>query len=425
MNYPDHFLRLLLHLQYTPEMASNWEKFCYYSFLSQPATVDRIPYTIGHLLEPGLVDELALLTHVPAHELEFLNYETQGPISVLKDMLTNTEKLNEIQKINLCLALNSLARYVAAKEVFDLININNLKFQEKFYYYNIQLLFNDVIGSINTENTFFNLKNILEINSVPEEEIVTTCASVILYGNKGAHIIKNNLFEWFIDSAKKYVKTIENNADFHSLSLLSGFYRVYAMTLSNNLQATRQSMQLALNYAMQLQPSNLLEEAVKTYYIRTNYQSTLKEHMFLTHDYEKAEEAIIRLIEVDKNFSVSYIEAAEFYLHRKQYEKALEYYQRANIIGPPRYIYSQFMLGFCYEQLNDYDQAINQYQQTLLLDPSNVSSAVNGYLLAKKQHHNTLSYFKSLLQIWNQKNLLPSEALQLVDIDSKHSIRIS
>jgi tetratricopeptide (TPR) repeat protein len=420
-NYPTmqktSFLDLILDLKLDiTKKHSSWEKCVYYSFENQGKDFNKLPYTLGQTLELGIIDEISLYTKISAENLETLHYQSDGPIVLLQDMLIHSHSLTPIQQLNFCYALTAIARYATASDLFKKIPFDALNPREKLYYYFLSItLFQTFEINEEVTKSANEIKTLLQSFSFNDNDIIASAALSIIsfaknfFGNK-------EIISWFIQYAEKPIERLMHSSETKDLAILSGYYRAFAMLPASqkNKIATCEAMSTARHYAASITPQSPLEHAVKDYYLRSCYQSWVKEHLYIYQDVEQAQKYADQLIDFDAYWSISYIEAAECYLQGKNYQQALALYQHAKTLGLPRLVYSQYMVAYCHELLEQIDSALTEYKNTLALDAGNVSAAVNGFLLAKKHRHTLKTYFNAYIVEWDSQGVLPAAAKELL-----------
>lgn len=101
----------------------------------------------------------------------------------------------------------------------------------------------------------------------------------------------------------------------------------------------------------------------KQYNSQGNFYAKLKE-------YEKAIESYQRAIQIDPNYAVAYYNLGNVYRDKKEHSKAIEYYRKAIQISP-NYSVAYFNLGNIYAEQKEYDLALREYKTALTLSPGN------------------------------------------------------
>ncbi|MGJ3194893.1 tetratricopeptide repeat protein, partial [Peribacillus frigoritolerans] len=126
-------------------------------------------------------------------------------------------------------------------------------------------------------------------------------------------------------------------------------------------------------------------------------------------EYEQAERAGSDLIDTDPNWSISYHEMADVYMHTEQFEKALSMFNKAQEIGLPRITYTHFMMGYCLNSLGRKQEALISFLKTLEVDSTNLSAGINGYNISKEIKHDSFDKFKMYLDQWEKEGILGKE----------------
>ncbi|WP_106767113.1 tetratricopeptide repeat protein [Paenibacillus faecalis] len=408
------FLRAILHLENSHNISSNWSKGVCISF--EHHNFDNVPYNLMQLLDPSTLFEVSVITKIEHADIENLNYEVQGPLNKLKWLVNNVNFATPIQKLNICYSLCSIARYKLASNIFEQIDLNRLYPNEKFYYYMLSFILknrNNPFESVDKE--FENIKALIEEGYLSDIEIISVSSQANTWKIKSS-ALNNDLYKWFVGKGFKLAEELSDNIFASQLSK-SHFYRSVAMipAAENDLDNTRKYMDLSYKYAEMAEPKSEIQKIQRSDALKTYFESSLKEFAYLHKDYDKAEDIAKKLIEIDPNWSISYLEAAEVNMLFDNYNNALSYIKRAQEIGLPRVVESQFLLGYCYEKLEDYTQAVEAYKNTLALDPLNISAAVNGYLISKKLvSKSEETYFKSILNAMDENNHLNNEYKEML-----------
>jgi tetratricopeptide (TPR) repeat protein len=129
-------------------------------------------------------------------------------------------------------------------------------------------------------------------------------------------------------------------------------------------------------------------------FLKTYYESAIKEHMYLTGDYDRAQEAGDALIALDPVWPPSYAEVAE--VHRKfgDTERAAGLFEKAAALGPPYVGHHMAAAARCHEALGNDERAIGHYLALAEIAPLSESIAAAGLRLAEKLSHPARARFE-------------------------------
>jgi tetratricopeptide (TPR) repeat protein len=408
------FVSAVLHFKRSNN-ESNWTKGVCKSI--ELHNFDQIPYYQSQLLEPSVLIEVANEVNISLDKIKNINYESDGPMKKIQWLYNEVKYATDVQKLNLACSLAAIARYELAKKIVEEIDINKLHFYEKLVYYLQKFyIMNRLNPNTPSDVEFSACKRLIDDFNLPNNFVLSVCSQAIVWKIK-TNCIKDDLFEWFVKKGLDIVKNMESDQDFKNNIAVSSFYRAYSMIpySKGNIADTRSNMQKAYDYAYKAIPKNELHEIIKVDALKTVHESELKEHLYLTKDYEKALKVGMDLIELDPNWTISYQESAEVYLAMNQYENALKMYQKALTLGFPRKTFSQYMIGYCNHGLNREDEAIDAYKKTLVLDPTNLSAGISGYNLTAKNGHPDKELFKSKLEEWEKLGYFKEEHKELLN----------
>ena len=409
------FIENILHLR-QGTINSSWGRLLCEAFRLQPEGFDSLPYTLGIALEPAILTETALITGQSVIDLENLQYTSSGPISRLQHLINEIHHTTPLQQLNIVYALASLVRYSLAENIYNQIDCSVFNPETKFHYLRAGI----VLASIKNNNkhlkkVFYKLVNLIENFSLPLTYKIASAVLAILASVKNS-ILTSKELEWFIEMGRSSINVLNNNpVTLDEMGALSSYWRALALLQFNlgKKDEVSQSLYKAEYYVNIMQPRSTFDQDLQNYYFHGVYQALLKEQ---THsgNYEAAIYTAKTLIDFDPQWTISYHNAAECYLLQNDYPKALELLLQARRIGMPRLIYTQFMIAYVLEKMERYEESIKEYQQTLALDAGNISSAVNGYLVAKKIKHSQTKYFKNFFNEWSQRGELSEEVQHLI-----------
>jgi tetratricopeptide (TPR) repeat protein len=319
--------------------------------------------------------------------------------------------LSPVEVLNVAYSLAALSRYELSSKILRNIDIKHLINEELIHYYYLSFfLKNRLTEEESCEEEFSNMKNILENQTFSEAVSLKVATQAIVWHIK-EKTISSDLYKWSIKIGLDAVKVLGEGKTFSEKMALSSFHRAYAMVPPEEMlvEETRNVMEKALYYAKSAVPSNDLEVCRKLNAIKTCYESELKERLYLSKEYEQAERAGSDLIDTDPNWSISYHEMADVYMHTEQFEKALSMFNKAQEIGLPRITYTHFMMGYCLNSLGRKQEALISFLKTLEVDSTNLSAGINGYNISKEIKHDSFDKFKMYLDQWEKEGILGKE----------------
>ncbi|SDW44512.1 hypothetical protein SAMN05444487_103168 [Marininema mesophilum] len=414
MVHDNAFLSAILHVREVDQQSNIWTKSVCRSLESQD--FNRVPYHLGQLLEPSVLHEVSHVTRISNHHLTNLGYESEGPMKSIQDRITQRSDASPVEKLNLVYCLVSLSRFELAMHILSSLHPNQLRHEDKIYLYFIQFLIKNRLSQP-FQSDFMAMKVLLEENSLPDLIRLKVSTQAIVWEMK-QRALGEELFNWYVDQGLDTCKRLKEKEGLSEQLGLSSFYRAYAMVPAAKqlVKETREEMEHALHFANIAKPTNRLEECRKLDAMKTCFESELKEHLYLSKDYEQAERAGFDLIQTDPHWSISYHEMAEVYMKLNKIEEALSMFRKSAEVGLPRITFTHFMMGYCLGELNREEEAIGEFIRTLEIDASNISAGINGYNLAKKIGHHREDTFKSHLTRWEEEGILKEDHKQHIAV---------
>ncbi|WP_250886664.1 tetratricopeptide repeat protein [Bacillus sp. SM2101] len=407
------FIEATLQLSKSDVLESNWTKGVVYSFESH--NFDQLPYYQSQIFEPSIIFEVSRFTNNSKQEINNLEYELSGNIKILKWLIDNIKYVTPVQKLNLSYSLSSIARYELANKALKSINPSQLLNHEKiFYYFQKFILSNRTDPNKKCEEEFTNIKELLENNNYSLKTQLFLSSQAIVWYLK-TNFISENLYQWYVNLGSKAADSLKESTVSGDIHALSTFYRAYAMIPAETGDSleTRKEMEKCLYFANKLEPKSDFQKVVRLDVFKTYYESTIKEHMYLTKDLAKAEEAGLKLISLDPNWSISYQELGDVYMQMGAFEKALNEYRKAKKLILPRYGISLFKEASCLEKMGEYEEAIDVYKELLKFDPYNITSGINGLKIAKKLN-SSVDYFEDTINKWKENDLVPEQMKEVL-----------
>jgi hypothetical protein len=408
------FQRSILYYDDAGDHVSNWTRgvsraLAFHNF-------DEVPYQTSQLLEPSILSEVARDAALTRDEIERFEYDITGPAAAVKWLLEGLSDATQVQRLNLAACLASTARYAMARAVLRQIDPVRLFPEQQFVYFINKFVIDNRIGDISDHSTEFQgLKAIIENAQIPERRVLDAASQAIVWYVKTGSV-GHALYSWFVERGWQAVQTLKDAAGFRELIALSCFYRAHAMipAAAQDITGTRENMRMARAYASAAQPKSPLEECCALDARKTVLESSLKEMLYLAEDLDAAEYMGEELIRLDPNWSISYHELAEVQRKREKWADALDAYGKAREIGLPRATFSQYMIGVCRNAVGDHEGALSAFEQTLELDPTNISAGVNGYRLARAMSDASQPSFAAYIARWEAGGLLRPEHKELL-----------
>ncbi|WP_340611370.1 tetratricopeptide repeat protein [Xenorhabdus bharatensis] len=377
---------------------------------------DMNGYVITQAMEFSLLKEIAEKVHIPYIDVVNFNYECSGPGNALQWLLSMKMYLPDIQKLNLARALITTARYHLAQDILSMINPVKLSPEQKVTYLITSFITrNRLEPEVNCTDLFGKIKQLIEEKKISEENTLEVASLAIVWHLKTG-TIDSQTYEWFRQCGQSVAEKITERKTFKAMLALSSFYRAYAMVPAaiNDISKTRFLMLKSQHFADILEPGSELETALAETAKKTVLESSIKEMMYVSQQWDAAEEYATKLVAFDPHWSVNYQELAEVYLKKNKYAKALEQYQNAKQVGLPRVTFTEYMIGVCHEYLGDHQEAINSFKNVLAMDETNISAGLSGYQISSKYDLGSKDYFHDFINRWNEQGFLTPKHKEMI-----------
>lgn len=410
----DAFSRAVFYYDDSGEHPSNWSRSVCAGLAEQ--NFDEVPYRVPQLLEPSVLVEVAQHHGVGVDELEFFAYPLQGPVAKLKWLADMLEWAPPVQKLSLAQCLAGSCRYRFAAQVLARIPYEALHPDQRVTYHLTRFAIdNRLERPTSHQEDFKALKAILQNHRHPLARVLDVCSQAIVWKIKG-NAIDDGLNQWFIEAGEAAAKQLAGSQVPADMVSLSSFYRGLAMVpaAQGDTQATRQHMLMAEAFADAVLDSEKGDGIAAREARKTVYESKLKEMLYVARDVECARQVAEELVAYDPGWSISYHEAGEVEVADRQWQRALQRFSQALEVGFPRVTYSQYMVGACHQQLGNFDQALQAFEKTLQLDPTNISAGVAGFKVARQYQPETTAVFQHYLEHWQREGILDEHHRGLV-----------
>lgn len=241
-------------------------------------------------------------------------------------------------------------------------------------------------GGAGSNDCFVALQSIIKVG-IPATKIVEAAALAVVWHLKTGEI-SVDLSDWFIRAAEQVILERTHL----SAEASSSWYRAYAMVpaAKQDRAATRAAMESAKHFANEAIRERGPEYA--TNYLKTYYESSIKEHLYVSRDLDQAIEAGKMLVDLDPMWSESWAELGEVYRKAGKHNDAEQCYQKAVTLGAPYFLMHSYQHSCSLLSLGLVDDALRAMARLVEVDPSNSSAVVMGYKYSR-QHNSPLQPF--------------------------------
>ena len=208
------------------------------------------------------------------------------------------------------------------------------------------------------------MRRCIETGSIPDGRILDVCTQAVVWYLKRREVPEEE-FDWY---ARRGMELVEQGWTRLPEGTISSWYRGIAMLPARFGDAvkTRALMERAKQVG-----EAILSRTGSSYdkhFVKTYYESSMKECMYVRPDPEQAEEFGRRLIELDPLWGPSWSELGEAYAHFRRLPEAADAFDNAVRLGSPWVRYSLRSAADLYEKLGDTDRAFARYYALTLFE---------------------------------------------------------
>jgi tetratricopeptide (TPR) repeat protein len=386
------FQEAILGLSYSDDLVADiFSRGCVDSY--RECDRQSLGYAFTQIFEPDVLAEVCLLQGLSYESVATVRHQPTPEIRGLASWIGNAGGLCTIELINLASALVSISRFDVAQRVMKLAADRSSTSRERFEIAWLQFLVSNRCNDGRRSSESFHVMQVeAEAGTIPDARVLDMCTQAVVWYLKRKEVSRD-LFAW----AVKRGNSVTRNANALDPATVSAWYRGIAMlpAARRDSSMTRRCMEIAHNAAeTSLQHSS---HAASANALKTYHESTLKEHLYVTRDADRAEAAGQALIELDPMWSPSYGELAEVYEAFGRMNLAAEMYERAANLGPPYVRHHLFRAGKCRATINEYDRAADHYSVLLGLAPLNHHVRKAGAAVAIRASQGPRSRFEAEL----------------------------
>jgi tetratricopeptide (TPR) repeat protein len=352
-------------------------------------------YLFAQVFEPNVLHETALLEGLTYEALAGLSHRPTPSMDHLAELVAQTGDLNTVELVNAAAALISVSRFQLADRLLEAAGARAASSREHFE--TAMLAFvsaNRCEDDARSVAAFQRMRAAIETDLLPPDRILDACAQAVVWFLKRPSHISESDYTWYLGMGR----ALSGRPAALDPGSLSSWYRALAMVpaAEGKVEQTREYMQRARDAAddtLALRP-----RSYELHFLKTYHESTLKEHMYVTGDADRAEETGRALIAVDPGWAPSYGEVAESFVRFGRLKDAAEMYDQAVALGPPYVGHHLLRAARTHTKAGDPEAALEHYRTLSALVPDDVSVLTAGRDLARSTGHSSVVQFEALLE---------------------------
>ncbi len=340
--------------------------------------LDQRGYRFTQVFEPFVLREIARMENLPLHDLENFKVGDGEVVNQIRDLLANWDQLTVIQALNLASILIGFSRFERSKKLLSDLKGKITQPRDEFEYVSLWFIIHNRLG--NTQEMgedLLAMRRLIEVGGIPPERALDAAVQAVVWYFK-EKVISESAYSWFEALGTRICATESSVRD----TSQSSWYRAIAMApaANNDPQKTQQYMDLAREKAEGA--INDLKSPYEAHLLKTYYESTIKQHMYLTRDLELAEASARALIKLDPVWSPSYGALAQVERHFGKPHLAAKLFLKAAEIGAPYVGHHYFDAAQAFEKAEDYQHAMEIYEMLFDAFSEEHSVIVAGYKLS-------------------------------------------
>jgi hypothetical protein len=379
------FQQTLLGLTYDTGMPADlFSRAC----VEQYAATDpnHFGYRFAQVFETDVLWEVTRLAGADFESVTDLDERPTPQLVVLGESIDRVvgrdgaRGLNTVHMVNAAAALISISRFAVANRVLDVAAARAGTPREAFEIAMLRFVScNRVADGASIQRAFADMRRAIETGELPHDRAMDACAQAVVWYLKNKAISEDE-FAWF----SAYGNALAAEPAALGAATRSSWYRAWAMVpaVEGDRAATRDAMQQARAAADEAVAAST--GAYETHLVKTYYESSLKEHMYVSRDLALAEEAGQALIDLDPVWAPSHGELGEAYAFFGQPEKAAQLYETAIHLGPPYVAYHTLAAARCRERSGDLMAAVAHYESLGALAPASRRVMTDGLEVARR-----------------------------------------
>lgn len=327
----------------------------------QSCNWESLGYPLTQIFEPAVLLEIALLEGVSLSSLKSLSHRPTGAIVELYERVRMTDEASVNETLNLAACLATVSRFGLATKVLEGIDGKSMTPRHMFEASWLRFLIsNRCDGGLGSTAAFEAMQSAAETGHVSPARLLDACSQAVVWHAKRREIDEAQVRWWLTMGV-----SLANGERELPAATLSAWYRGVAMvpSASGSASETRRYMELAKDHAVEAADSQGRTgdlNAMKTY-----FESSIKEHMYVSGDLDEAERAGRDLIALDPAWSISYSELADVLECRGDLAGAAELCENAVAIGPPYVSVHLRRAGMLWGRSGNGERAFECYRELL------------------------------------------------------------
>ncbi len=372
---------------FTPDLFS---MACVEQFINRQ--MDSYGYLFAQVFESYVLAEIAELENVEITQLTNLEIGDSSAIQILRSAVANHDVISPMEAVNFAAALISISRFDLADLLLQSASRKPTMNRDQFEISMLHFVIENRRGNNDKMRHFLlEMRKQIEVGNLPLERQIDAASLAVVWHMK-LGILKDTDFKWFSSLGTTLATTnkIESGA-------LSSWYRAVAMipAAKGDKVATRETMlaaRRAADITMKIRP-----RAYEAHFLKTYHESSIKEHMFVTGDYQAAIREGESLLSLDPVWSISFGEVAEVHRHFGDFSTAATYFEEGACCGPPYVGHHIYSAATCHEAAGELNRALELYVRLLGMSPNNKAVIISGAKLARKIRHESFELFSRAL----------------------------
>ncbi|WP_166682979.1 hypothetical protein [Streptomyces aquilus] len=357
------------------------------------ADLSRHAYRFAQVFEPDVLREVALLDGIAYDDLADLRHRPSEATARLGELADGVGDLPVVAAVNVAAALISVSRFGPAAWVLDRTEPRTTTPRDSFEVAMLRFVVANRLGDGPAiSRAFHTMRRAVESGTLPADRTLDACAQAVVWYMKRRDLPTAD-FLWYLATGRELARRPRDLG----AGSLSAWYRALAM-----VPAARGKARLTRRYMEFTRETAALSlagrpRAYEAHFLKTYHESTLKEHMYVTRDADRAEEAGLDLIALDPAWSPSYGELADAYAHFDRIADAAALYEKAVATGPPYYGHHLLRAAQTRERLGDDVRALEHYRRLADLVSRDDKVLRQGLAVALRTGDPSADRFRTLL----------------------------